>query len=322
VSLSCISQACKLVECYHITDVSSHYTTVTAQSLAVDLEADDILSNKMVQVAFENPYLLHNFLSLAALHINHLERCAANPRTEFLKLAERHHGAALSTFRTMVWDINESNFTPILLSAGTLFPYSCGLSIAVSDNLDHAFETILSNMLLTRKMRPIMSNFYHTMKSSDLDKLIPKDVQDLNWEAAKPRPDVQLPQLRKFADVAHQIYNPDIVEAYSQAIDILELVFMRASKFSLSPSSSLLRIWIHLVPDRYVQLLSDKQPGALIIFAYFAVLLKKGEFFWYMEGMADLVLKIVDAHIPNEWAPWIEWPKEQVRTQSNTFDAK
>lgn len=287
----------------------------------MDIEADDILSTKMVQVAFENPYLLHNFLSLAALHINHRERCPANPRTDYLKIAERHHGAALSIFRTTVYDINESNFTPILMSAGTLFPYSCGLSIAVSDDLDYAFETILSNMLLTRKIRPIVSNFYHAMKNSDLDKLIPNDVQDKNWDNTKVGVEVHLPKLRKFADVVQHIYSPDIVEAYTQAIDKLELVFEQTSKFSrYSPSSALLRIWIHLISDHYVQLLSDKQPGALIIFAHFAVLLKKGEHFWYMEGMADLVLKIIDIHIPSEWKSWIEWPKEQIRSRREIPD--
>lgn len=123
----------------------------------------------------------------------------------------------------------------------------------------------------------------------------------------------RLVQLRKFSQVVHQLYPPDIVDAYGYAIHILELMFVRASESTQPPSDALLKIWIHFVSDRYVELLSERQPGSLIILAHYAVILRRSEQYWYLEGVAEQLLSIANAFVPSEWKSWLEWPKLQIR---------
>ena len=168
----------------------------------------------------------------------------------------------------MVRDIDPSNFKAVLLFAGTLFPHACVASLAIHNDLDHVFDSVLSNLVLTRRIRPMVTGVYEQMKESELGRVIPDDVKNINWQTEEQPPNTELVQLRKFSEVVHHVYPPDIVDAYGYACHILELVFQVAEKSTKPPSDALLKIWIHLVSDRYIELLSERQPGSLIIFAH------------------------------------------------------
>jgi hypothetical protein len=129
---------------------------------------------------------------------------------------------------------------------------------------------------------------------------------------------VRLVDLRRFSDAVHHLYPPDIVDAYGYAIHVLELTFAVAAASPRPPSDALIKIWIHFVSDRYIELLSERQPGSLIILAHYAVLLRRSEQYWYLEGVAEQILKIADAFVPSEWKSWLKWPKEQICGESLT----
>ncbi|KAF2014278.1 hypothetical protein BU24DRAFT_433717 [Aaosphaeria arxii CBS 175.79] len=292
-----------------------HYTMVTAKTLATHLDAEEVNSVNVVHIAFDHVYLLHSLLALAALHISHMERSRAESRSAYLNLAEQHYATALDSFRLLVSDIDEYNFKAILMFAGTLFPYSCALAMAVSSDLDHAFDIVLSNMVLTRKVRPMVDRFFDAMKSSELGRLIPKDVERIDWSIIKVPTYTELVQLRRFNAVIDQVYPPAIVDAYSNAIHLLEMVFQETTLSPHLPSITLLKIWMHFVTNHYVELLSEKQPGALIIFAHYAVLLHRSDYYWFLQGTAEQILKIADVLVPSEWKSWLDWPKEQIWNQ-------
>ncbi|KAH6644561.1 hypothetical protein C7974DRAFT_408233 [Boeremia exigua] len=294
-----------------------HYTTVTALTLGADSEAHEVYATAVPQTAFEYPFLLHVLLALAALHLGRISGPGLD-NLEYALLGGRHYDAALVNFQTTVRDIDESNFKGVLIFAAILFPYSCASSVDPSHNVDHAFNSLLTNFTVTRKVRPMVSSFYNIMKASILGKLIPKDVQGVDWLTQEPPENTELVQLCKFAEVVHQLYPPDIVDAYGYAIHILVLTFAAAEKSHEPPSDALLKIWIHFVSDRYVELLAERQPGSLIIYAHYAVLLQKSSVrYWYLAGVAEQILRVAEALVPSEWSGWLEWPKEQLRDPHN-----
>jgi hypothetical protein len=290
-----------------------HYTTVTAQSLGADTEAHGVYATVVVQTAFEYPFLLHVLLALAAVHFSRLSETSSEA-IEYALIGSRHHDIALAAFQASVRDIDESNFKAVLMFAGVLFPYSCASTVDSGHDVGHAFDSLLSNFSLTRRVRPMVSSFYDAMKASVLEKLIPKDVQGIDWLTQEPPINTELVQLRKFAEAIHQLYPPDIVDAYGYAIHILVLTFAAAERSHEPPSDALLKIWIHFVSDRYVELLSERQPGSLIIYAHYAVLLQRSSVrYWYLTGMSDQILRVAEALVPNEWSGWLDWPKQQLR---------
>ncbi|KAA8621008.1 hypothetical protein PtrSN002B_000411 [Pyrenophora tritici-repentis] len=292
-----------------------HWITITAKSLAAHTNAEDVFANTFIQISFGHSYLLQSALSLSALHMSRL--VDSEEAQEYSYQAEKYREAALDNFQTTVRDIDESNYKAVLLFAGTLFPHACAASISAGDDLEHAFSNIVSNIVLTRGMRPMVTRFYEMMKKSDLGRIIPEDVKDIDWQTEEQPPSTELVRLRKFSEIVHHVYPPDIVDAYGFACHVLELVFQVAANSPRPPSDALLKIWIHLISDRYVELLSEKQPGSLIIFAHFAVMMHRAaKHYWYLEGVAEQILRFADHMVPGEWKSWLEWPREQIRGTS------
>ncbi|RMZ70815.1 RTA1 like [Pyrenophora seminiperda CCB06] len=261
-----------------------HWMTVTAKSLAVHTDAEDVFADTFIQISFSNPYLLQAALSLSALHMSRLR--GSDEAQEYSHQAEKYREAALYSFQTTVRDIDESNYKAVLLFASTLFPHGCAASLSAGDDLELAFSTIVSNI-------------------------------DIDWQTEEQPPNTELVRLRKFSEIVHHVYPPDIVDAYGYACHVLELVFQVAASSPKPPSDALLKIWIHLISDRYVELLSEKQPGSLIIFAHFAVVVDRAaKHYWYMDGVAEQILRFADHMVPSEWKSWLEWPREQIRRTS------
>lgn len=147
--------------------------TVTSKTLADSRDAEEVFATTLPQISFENPYLLHSILALTALHLYQLEYDSPAKKSEYWQQAEQHHDAALNIFQNMVRDIDATNFRAVLAFANTLFPYSCVASTALSGDLDSSFAGILSNMVLTRRIRPMVARFYTEMKESELGRMVP-----------------------------------------------------------------------------------------------------------------------------------------------------
>ncbi|KAL6157086.1 hypothetical protein ACJQWK_06688 [Exserohilum turcicum] len=183
-----------------------HYMTATAKTLAAHTDAEDVFKTTLVEIAFEHPYLLQATLSLSALHMSRLVR--PEEAQEYLIQAQEYREAALDDFHNTVRNIDESNFKAVMLFTGTLFPHACITSIAASNDLDYAFESVISNLVVTRGVRPMIMGFYAQMKVCELSRVIPDDVKNIEFHQKEPRPDTELIQLHKFADVIHHLYPP------------------------------------------------------------------------------------------------------------------
>ena len=291
-----------------------HFTTVTAETLAYSPEAAHAYQTYIVKLAFEFPFLLQGVLALSALHLSRVDPA---PHKDYLDQAARHHDAALLQFRTEIVDIDETNFKAVLAFSSMLYPYSCAFGYSQAHPIDSSFKAeqalnnMLQNIVLTRRVRPLVEGRYDEMIASELNHIIPEDAKQLNWHA-DPAETTDLVKLRKFAELTQNLYPEDISKAYAKAIRSLETVIHLSEELAKPPSDSLLKAWLHSMTERFVELLSERQPGALIIFAHFAVLFKRSSHYWFFDGLAEQVLQICEIFVPSEWSSWLEWPREQI----------
>ncbi|CAG8362066.1 unnamed protein product [Penicillium salamii] len=66
--------------------------------------------------------------------------------------------------------------------------------------------------------------------------------------------------------------------------------------------------WLFEIPIGFVELLEQRRPATLIIFAYFSVLFQNAPKFWWNEPIPAKIVKAVAAVLPPEYHRWIEWP--------------
>ncbi|KAH7128328.1 hypothetical protein B0J11DRAFT_268343 [Dendryphion nanum] len=286
-----------------------HFTTVTARTLVADPGAEEVYHSYMIHVALEFPFLMQAVLALASLHLSRLN---STLNEHYMRLAETHHNAALTQFRNEVQDIDETNFQAVLCFAALLFPYSCAFPIDLQNSPENMLDGLFQMLALTRRVRPMVQGFYKAMLNSELGRLVPPDTRNISFEPENRPLDTELVTLRKFAEAIQQVYPPDINEAYGEAIRYLEIVFERAASSNSPPSDGLLKVWIHTVTPRFMNLLFERSPGALVIFAHYAVLFSRSRHYWYLEGVAEQMLLAADILVPGEWKAWLDWPKAQI----------
>ncbi|USP80414.1 UDP-Glycosyltransferase/glycogen phosphorylase [Curvularia clavata] len=291
-----------------------HFTTVTARTISVEPGAEEVIQSYMVNIAFRFPFLMQAILALAALHLSRLDQSL---KEEYLRQVEFHHNAALAQFRNEIHNIEESNFQAVLFFTFIMFPFTWALNIHLQGDPEYILDNIIQNISFTRSTRPLAIKFYQPMLHSEIGRIVPRDTQKIDWEHELRPAETEIIQLRMFSEATQDVYPPDINEAYTKAIQLLEKIFAVSSRLGTAPSDSLLKIWAHFITPRFIELLTSRQPGALIIFAHYAVLFSRAQHYWFFEGVAQQILHIADVLVPSEWKSWLDWPREQIMAASS-----
>lgn len=82
----------------------------------------------------------------------------------------------------------------------------------------------------------------------------------------------------------------------------------------ISDAESALAMLTHITPE-YLALVQSLDPLALVLLAIYCVLLKRADEYWWLEGSAEKLLRIIVKQLPPEWHSWIEWPMREVKFQ-------
>jgi hypothetical protein len=99
------------------------------------------------------------------------------------------------------------------------------------------------------------------------------------------------------------------LEAYREALDVLRWVF--TLPYLGDPSFTYRYIilhWLGSLSQDFIILLNERRPGALILLAYYCVLLKRAQCCWYIQGHPDRLLSPVHSDLNTDLLIWIEWP--------------
>ncbi len=66
--------------------------------------------------------------------------------------------------------------------------------------------------------------------------------------------------------------------------------------------------WPMQVSQRYIVLISERRPEALVVLAHYCVMLKMIDSLWFMEGCAVRILEQCRKNLEPKWHHYIEWP--------------
>jgi hypothetical protein len=74
-------------------------------------------------------------------------------------------------------------------------------------------------------------------------------------------------------------------------------------------------LWVEGVSQKYIELMSELRPLALVILVYMCVMLKDCDHYWYITGSSQRITReLCSSNVPgDEWLPpWIDWPRQRV----------
>ncbi|TDZ16353.1 Protein RTA1 [Colletotrichum orbiculare MAFF 240422] len=300
-----------------------HWTISTSVDIYKTPSADSLWQRTLPQIGFQYPFVAHAILSLAALHLAHIE---GSPSSPYVVDATRHHEIALVGFHECVNNLTRENSEALLAWSILNLLYVFSISKQLSHATELSSPRLRKDRLLgvewipmVRGIDAVLGPHYDFLREGRMaGALSLGNWHELNLDDhASDAVDQELCRLRDAWRSSSD------AEVYDEALHIMRKCLMYAKQFDTMDEETLAqwgfnRAWagpmafIHFAPQQYFTLLHQRQPHSLIIFAYFGAFLHMLDDYWFLEGWGRDIVGAVDELLGSYWQPWICWPIQTV----------
>ncbi|KAH7231198.1 hypothetical protein BKA59DRAFT_428764 [Fusarium tricinctum] len=260
-------------------------------------------------------HVLHLMLGLAALYH---AKSIPDRYDQFISIANHHHGLGLTSAIALMnnggsgsRDEAVSTATCILISLHTL-----ALGPQPDDYMAFSTKGRPNLLVLIRAFRALREDQLNT--AGNLPTAPTRKPEHLPPTTGRAEYQLQFLELQKLIHDTHGPVRPEFRSLYLMALEHL-LPFYNAAYDSEGPSNIPISNaqqplgWLYCVPETYLSLLEAKEPVALIIFAYFSVILERVKSHWPVRGWSRHIISRVESLVPEPLQRFVKWPSEQVK---------
>lgn len=287
------------------------HVTLDKSLFGLAYQDDNFLTNitNSFKIGLETPYVLHELLAFSARHLAflHPERAES-----YLNQAVTLQTRAISLFNASWNGVDESNCVAMLLFSAILGHHILTDTLAKRDpgGLEAFMFHFTQCVDMQRGVHTIAETAWPLLMESELKTILSWSSQ---YNTRTPQGN-HCQQVKELIDGARGLYEEE-KEACREAIRYLQIGFdsvfaekeeERGNRFHMASS------WILLILPPLRELLVAKQPEALVLLGYYALLLHYGKHIWQIGDAGAFILGIVDDYLGSEWAHWLEWPREEV----------
>lgn len=291
------------------------FTTETCFTLSDRSESHALWQVTVPQVAFTQPFLMRGILAISSLHLSFLRP----ERHEYYNhLANKNQGAALSTFRSLMTNMDPTNCDAFLAMSTLVVVYAFESpksfqSLGFSHHTgEHSYEWLP----LIRGVYTIIMSNYQWIKNGKLSALL--HDQD-NGPPPTALPSLLENQLNELDTLCEQASGgEEVVHVYQGALRSLRECFVRMNNRTIDECEvSIAFLWPVVVPQEFVEHLHAREPIALIILAHYCVILHHLDSYWWMNGWATYIVRKIDGELDDSMRPWLQWATKIVNVHEN-----
>ena len=288
-----------------------HYTTHTRYVLTESRDMAGLLriwQEEAPKVAFKADYCMHAILGFTALHKAHLEpenaimlRTSAVDHLDKALVRYREHGAVTTAENADA----KFAFTWVVV----LFAYAVPPSVPPIDAIVELF-------LLVKGIDSVLADGWFWVSQGPFAPILAGGFQEAITH--EPNQDYTLPEGMDFG-LNHLDYMLGVDAMMPDdrricALILAELKTVYDNVLGRNGSTSVASIVCFPRQDSapFSSLIRRRVPQALVILAYYCVLLDVLDTRWWMHGWSRRVLRDVISTLPENWQSWIEWPMQAV----------
>lgn len=288
-----------------------HFAIAVAPNFSNPLKPDTLRlwQDHLIKLGFKHEFLLRGILAVAAYHKVYLH---PENSEEYAILASRHQGLALTRFQEALGHVDESN-------CHALFGFSCLVIVMTFASSTKSQPTdfnadVLQWFHLLRGAKIVLDMFSDAIKCSFLKPLLDEMAYTENAAAyAIPGAD-HITDLFRICGISN--HERETSQAYTLAIHTLLSTFTQASICRERGDAMILAsfVWPVNLPPKFVDLLSEKQPEALVILAHYCVLIQWSETQdnWFVDGWGRYMFETIRDSVPESWSEHLKWPGEMI----------
>lgn len=275
------------------------------------------------QIAFKHPFVMHALLGLAALHVAYLNR---QDKMRHMTDAAHHHTQGLQGFHEAVRFMSSDKADALFAWSTLNLLYVFGISGRLGDDLgEESGRSSRRDRILgvewipmVRGVEAVLGPTYATVRLGPLSQLLLLG----NWDELDPDKEPN-PEDQHFCQTRGSWKSSSDAQTYEKTLWTLRRCRMFMAQFATMNDKTLKeaglnRFWagpflfVPFAPEEYFILLRQRQPPALILYAFFGALLHTLNSSWFLEGWGHDIVELIDDLLGSYWKPWIAWPLEVV----------
>lgn len=259
--------------------------------------------------ALSHPFLMHGILALSALHLARIRDDHRRPA--YSNLAVAHQNQALTLFRELLDDINASNAKAMFSFASVValytfgFPHEPDLSDPWS-NIDDLHQVLV----LIRGVQQVVNRASASLRDSDFSPLLQlEDHEPFLPDDARLALE-ELFEANGICGAQDETHDTELYEStIHNLIETLEKIHQDTSLASVGR-------WAIRLKPRYVDLVQERAPLALVILTYYCVILHCQRHHWCIDHWSFRVSRAIWLVLDDQWRPLARWPMVQIFGQS------
>lgn len=280
----------------------------TFRTLSRNERTDPIWRNIVPEEALSHPFLMHGILALSALHLARVGADASR-RASYLNRAVAHQNQALALFRGLLGDVNEGNAKAMFAFAGIVVIYTFGFP-NTPDEQDHwaCVDDLYQVLVLMRGVQQVIyspRDFRDFLSHSDFGPIL--QVEDVMGVL----PDPAVAALRRLHEANERCgYVHHEFQVYKGAIENLQE--MLSWVYGGMRANTIAGRFAIKLPNRFMELLREREPLALVMLAHYGVLLRFLQHSWCFDEWCVRVAKAVWAILDDQWRPLVDWAMTEI----------
>ncbi|KAH7408797.1 putative C6 finger domain protein [Phaeosphaeria sp. MPI-PUGE-AT-0046c] len=270
--------------------------------------------------ALAHPYLMHEMLGFSARHLAHLHPHRA---PHYLDLSVRLQTRALSLFNDMLGTdgVTDANCVAVVLFSSILGHHvlACTLGSRSLDlaDVDAVVGQYVQCMDTQRGIHTIATSAWPSLMASELAPILAQSQEFTSRAPVGADCDVLAQRVAAASGMS-----AEEKEACRRAIGYLQVGFDATATEEVGDRKRnrhhMIYTWTMLVPRDFAGLLVRKQPEALGLLAYYAVLLHRGRELWQVGGAGRYLFDKVDGYLGEEWDEVLDMPRGEILGVCNT----
>ena len=269
-----------------------------------------IYRRNIIACAFSHPFLMHEMLAFAALHLSFLQP----DRQQFLRhIATSLQAKALSGLDNILLQVNADNCLAILFFSHMLGVHSFCDTFATADG---SFRTFLSRLIqsinLLRGVQTVIYPWWDALLATDIGEIIAGGSGQHNtvpMQGVETRALVVLLQNSDLDSKTRMVYE-EVVEKLQRDFDVSGHLGGPLETVNVAFA------WLVTLPMEFILLLDQESPQALIMLAYYAVLLHRRRHSWVVGDAGQFLISSILVFLRQPWETYLAWPKAEIFTTS------
>ncbi|KAF5691714.1 Upc2 [Fusarium circinatum] len=289
---------------YHHLQTNRH--TITS----IDPSNESVISHTL-DYALGAPYLMNQVLALSALHLS-------NPpslQQPYYQLATSLHTRALALFNEEKQEVSEESCVPMFLFSSMVgLHVLCDTLQGPRESFGAVLDRFVTYLSIHRGVRAVTKHSWDAIKTSGLGPIL-QQVED-----AFPALDNNIEATTILHEMVDANASLSSATKYHDAVSTLQRSFSLHAALS-QPNRQRFDAAIAFcldVDDEYFELLKKRQPEALVILAFFAVLLHWNRSTWIIGDGGQYLIQSITSHLGLHWAEWLQWPNSMLQDSNSS----